>query len=180
MLPALPEAAKSRSQPQSCCARSDHPSAWPWRQSPCDSVLLLSLEFTHWVQLAIRKLQGTLGWHRREGVPVHAVISYLLQVPASLWPLLGVWAAACSAGASESLRLSAVLADVLGVQQNPMPGSWTVLTAPLCPQDLLLHDRQAAEQSLCLRCPEPGERGPGVPCLPLTQEEDCKHLLLAL
>ncbi|XP_074392373.1 uncharacterized protein LOC102064609 isoform X4 [Zonotrichia albicollis] len=39
--------------------------------------------------------------------------------------------------------------------------------------DLLLHNRQAAEQSLCLCCPEPGERGTGVPCLPLTQEEDC-------
>lgn len=59
-------------------------------------------------------------------------------------------------------------------------GSWIVLTAPLCPQDLLLHNRQAAEQSLCLCCPEPGERGTGVPCLPLTQEEDCKHLPSAL
>ncbi|XP_049674898.1 uncharacterized protein LOC126046493 isoform X5 [Accipiter gentilis] len=39
--------------------------------------------------------------------------------------------------------------------------------------DLLLHNRQAAEQSLRLCCPEPGQRGTGVPCLPLTQEEDC-------
>ncbi|XP_075000750.1 uncharacterized protein LOC142079963 isoform X4 [Calonectris borealis] len=39
--------------------------------------------------------------------------------------------------------------------------------------DLLLHNRQAAEQSLRLCCPKPGERGTGVPCLPLTQEEDC-------
>lgn len=61
-----------------------------------------------------------------------------------------------------------------------MPASQVVLTAPLCPQDLLLHNRQAAEQSLCLCCPEPGERGTGVPCLPLTQEEDCKHLPSAL
>lgn len=50
-----------------------------------------------------------------------AVISYLLQVPGSLWPLLGIWAA-WSARAGESLRLSAVLADVLGVQHKSYAG----------------------------------------------------------
>ncbi|XP_052666042.1 uncharacterized protein LOC128152069 isoform X7 [Harpia harpyja] len=39
--------------------------------------------------------------------------------------------------------------------------------------DLLLHNRQAAEQSLRLCCPEPGQRCTGVPCFPLTQKEDC-------
>lgn len=115
----------------------------------------------------------------QEGVLVDAVISYLLQVPGSLWPLLG-FGLCGQLGQVKASGCQQCLLMCWECSRSPVPGYRIVLTAPLCPQDLLLYNRQAAEQSLCLCCPEPGERGTGVPCLPLTQEEDRKHLPSAL
>lgn len=47
-------------------------------------------------------------------------------------------------------------------------------------QNLLLHSRQNSGQSLRLCFPKSVQRDPGVPCLPLPKEEDCKCNILCV